>query len=579
MSMETSLASTDAASTATANKRSQIGTGKQRRVGFQPATPQPEMTTAKEAKETKTDQGTASVDDNCIVEDSQVTFTVDDRLYRIRGLEKNTSTLTLKVQLMASRDDLFHLDTLDLAKARSRASFVKATATELFVYADIVKRDIGQLLLKLEALQEQWIAEAKAPKVKRVELSESERSEALALLRDPNLLQRIIADMTASGIVGEATNKLAGYLAATSRKLKTPLAIVIQSSSSAGKTSLMDAILNMMPSEETIRYSGMTGQSLFYLDSDAMRNCSPRTIEANQGTLLRFDRWCEQRSVLTPADLKEEVISGYRRYLFHWISEATGQSLSANSQACALTIVRSFCQWLTRNEVIPGDPTLGLQIPRAPRRRLADVLTTSEAVALLCQPDITTPLGIRNRAILETFFSTAIRASELGNLEPADVVAERGLIQIRGGKGDKDRVVPISRSALDWIDKYASDVRPGALRGDGPHKLFLSTTGKSLTRESLALIVRQSLRSAEIEKRGACHLLRHTAATLMMENGADLRALQVYLGHSKLDTTQIYTHMTLGRLREIHAKTHPTGDQRVKNGDDASNDGAPPSVA
>ncbi len=128
------------------------------------------------------------------------------------------------------------------------------------------------MLLKLETLQQQRIDAAKAPQRKTVELNEAERSEALDLLRDPNLLDRIVADMDACGIVGEATNKLAGYLAATSRKLKTPLAIVIQSSSIAGKTSLMDAILNMMPAEETIRFTGMTGQSLFYLDSDEIKH-------------------------------------------------------------------------------------------------------------------------------------------------------------------------------------------------------------------------------------------------------------------------------------------------------------------
>jgi DNA-binding MarR family transcriptional regulator len=126
--------------------------------------------------------------------------------------------------------------------------------------------------LKLEALQEQQIADAKEPRRKVVELTEAERSEALALLGDPNLLQRIVADIEACGMVGEATNKLAGYLAATSRKLNEPLAIVIQSSSSAGKTSLMDAILDMMPDEDQLRFSGMTGQSLFYLDSGAIRH-------------------------------------------------------------------------------------------------------------------------------------------------------------------------------------------------------------------------------------------------------------------------------------------------------------------
>jgi PAS domain-containing protein len=225
-------------------------------------------TTAKQTKKAKTETD----DDSIVVEHNQIIFARDDRRYRVRGLEMNNALGSLKVNILVSRDDLVHLDAIDLVKARSRASFIKATAAELFVEADVIKRDIGQLLLKLESLQEQRIAEAKAPKVKRVELSEAETSEALALLRDPNLLDRIVADMTASGMVGESTNKLAGYLAATSRKLPSPLAIVIQSSSSAGKTSLMDSILDMMPPEETIRFSGMTGQSLFYLDSDQIKH-------------------------------------------------------------------------------------------------------------------------------------------------------------------------------------------------------------------------------------------------------------------------------------------------------------------
>ena len=228
-------------------------------------TPAPEPVTAK-------DPAPLKEDDSFLVEDNQITFMCEDRRYRIRGLEKNTNVCMLKVNIMASRKDLVHLDTLDLVKARSRASFIKATAAELFVDGDVVKRDIGGLLFKLEALREQQIAEAKAPQVKVVELTEVERSEAMTLLQDPSLLERIVADIGACGMVGEDTNKLVGYLAATSRKLKDPLAIVIQSSSSAGKTSLMDAILAMMPDEDQLCFSGMTGQSLFYLDSDQIRH-------------------------------------------------------------------------------------------------------------------------------------------------------------------------------------------------------------------------------------------------------------------------------------------------------------------
>ncbi len=213
-----------------------------------------------------------NVGSQLIIEDSEIIFIRDDRRYRIRGLEKNNSLMQLKINLMVSRDELVHLDTLDLVKARSRASFIKAAATELYVDADTIKKDIGTMLLQLESLNTERIAELKKPKSVEVSMTDDEHAAALELLRDENLLQRIVADMDACGIVGESTNKLAGYLAATSRKLDKPLAVVIQSSSSAGKTSLMDAVLSMMPDEDVQRFSGMTGQSLFYLESDQIRH-------------------------------------------------------------------------------------------------------------------------------------------------------------------------------------------------------------------------------------------------------------------------------------------------------------------
>ncbi len=301
-----------------------------------------------------------------------------------------------------------------------------------------------------------------------------------------------------------------------------------------------------------------------YLLDLKLRNYSARTIESNTNQLERFVRWCNEREINTPSDLTEDVIAGYRRYLYHHINERTGKPLHVNSQAHMLINLRSFCRWLAKHEIVRRDPSLKLEIPSAGKRRIADVLTIDEIMALLNIPDVTTDLGIRDRAILETFFSTAIRVSELLNLEPSDVVAERGLVHVRHGKGDKDRLVPIGTSTLDWINKYRLDVRSKLHLAHSDHKLFLTRTGTPLSREALARVVRQSIRTAGIDKRGACHLLRHTAATLMLENGADLRSLQTYLGHARLDTTQIYTHMTLGRLKEVHQKTHPTGDERLK---------------
>lgn len=210
--------------------------------------------------------------DELVIEGGQLVFIRDDRHYRIRGLEKNTSTCTLRVNLMASRDGLVHLDALDLVKARSRAAYIQAAATELYVDEDIIKQDIGRLLLKLEALQAERIEELKAPASAPITISKEDREAALQLLRDGSLLDRIVADLDACGIVGERSGKLVGYLAAISRKLDSPLALLIQSSSAAGKTSLMDGVLALVPEEDQLRLSNLSGQSLYYLHSGDIRH-------------------------------------------------------------------------------------------------------------------------------------------------------------------------------------------------------------------------------------------------------------------------------------------------------------------
>jgi len=204
----------------------------------------------------------------------EIVMRLGDRRWRIRGLAKNLSFDALKVNVHAARegDRGFHVDTLDLYSARQRAVFVKQAAEELQVEERVVKKDLGQVLLRLEALQEEQIRRALEPKAKEVALGDAEQAAALELLRDPNLLDRILGDFERCGLVGEATNKLVGYLAAVSRKLEEPLAVVIQSSSAAGKSSLMEAILAFMPEEERVQYSAMTGQSLFYMGETDLKH-------------------------------------------------------------------------------------------------------------------------------------------------------------------------------------------------------------------------------------------------------------------------------------------------------------------
>jgi DNA primase catalytic core len=194
-----------------------------------------------------------------------------DRRYRVRGLAKNLSFDSLRVNVLASRGEAFHVDTLELYTARQRALFIKQAAEEMQVKEDVVKRDLGRLLLKLEELQEQQIKRALEPKQKTVEVGEDDGRAALSLLKDPELLGRILSDYERCGIIGEETNKLVCYLGAVSRKLDEPLAIIIQSSSAAGKSALMNAALQMMPEEEQVKYSAMTGQSLFYMEETNLK--------------------------------------------------------------------------------------------------------------------------------------------------------------------------------------------------------------------------------------------------------------------------------------------------------------------
>jgi DNA primase len=206
------------------------------------------------------------------LEGEDVWLTLDDRRYRIRGLAQNTSPDLLKVNLLVRRGDQVHVDTLDLYAARPRASFVAQAAAELGLDAAILRKDLGTVLLRCEALQGAGLASAAAGTPAPVQMTAAEREAALALLKDPQLLDRILADFQRAGVVGEEANKLVGYLAALSRKLPEPLAVIVQSGSAAGKSALMDAVLAFVPPEERVQYSAVTGQALFYLGETDLRH-------------------------------------------------------------------------------------------------------------------------------------------------------------------------------------------------------------------------------------------------------------------------------------------------------------------
>lgn len=210
--------------------------------------------------------------DSRVIREHEVYLTCDSRSYRIRGLEKNLSYEQLKLNVLVREGDYFHVDTLDIYSAKHRQSFIKQASLELSISEDVIKRDLGKVLLKLEQLQDEQIRNALIKREQQTPMTDSEVKEAIHFLKSPTLLDDILADFDQCGVVGESTNKLVGYLAACSRKLERPLAVMVQSSSAAGKSSLMNAILSFMPEEERIQYSAMTGQSLFYMGEQDLKH-------------------------------------------------------------------------------------------------------------------------------------------------------------------------------------------------------------------------------------------------------------------------------------------------------------------
>ncbi|MFL9906668.1 CHC2 zinc finger domain-containing protein [Paraburkholderia sp. RL17-337-BIB-A] len=233
------------------------------------AEPPPSLAAKESVLSASVEPATPAFDIPCEVSAAEIVFTLDPVRYRVRGFDARAKATAgvLKVNVLASVGERFHVDTFDLYHAKARANYIARAAAELRLTDDVVKADLGRVLLKLEMLQ----AAADAPAA-GAQMTADEEREALELLRTPALLERIVLDFAACGVVGEETNKLVGYLAAVSRKLDTPLAVVIQSSSAAGKSSLMDAVLAFVPEEERIKYSAMTGQSLFYMGETNLKH-------------------------------------------------------------------------------------------------------------------------------------------------------------------------------------------------------------------------------------------------------------------------------------------------------------------
>jgi integrase/recombinase XerD len=287
-----------------------------------------------------------------------------------------------------------------------------------------------------------------------------------------------------------------------------------------------------------------------------VRNYATSSVRTYAHCLSLFTNYCTERGVDDPERVTPELVEAYQRHLYQ-ARKRNGEPLSVRTQSQRVMAVKLLFSWLVKSGALERNPAIEIEFPRQERRLPPAPLSIDEVETVLSVPDVSTPFGLRDRAILEVFYSTAIRRNELLALKCADIDQARGTLFIRRGKGAKDRYVPLGDRALHWMTRYVDEVRPTLVQDPDHEKLFIAYTGRPLSSDWVTEAVRGYIEASGVPKRGSCHLLRHTAATLMLEGGADVRFVAEMLGHTRLETTQIYTRVSIHQLRRVHAATHP----------------------
>ncbi len=293
-----------------------------------------------------------------------------------------------------------------------------------------------------------------------------------------------------------------------------------------------------------------------YLDISQIQGTSANTVKRRDSALRRFIEWCDDRGVDDPKTVTKPMLERYQRYLYHY-RKTDGEPLSVGSQHVLLTPIKGWFKWLTQENYLLYNPASELIIPKKPKSLPRSVLTIEQVLQVLNQPNTNTPDGLRDRAILEVFYATGIRRSELATLSDYDIDTPRQALLVREGKYNKDRYLPLGERALYWVNRYRFEVRESLLCDYREERLFLTDYGEPFKGSYLGHLVKGYIERADINVTGSCHLFRHAMATHMLENGADIRFIQAMLGHADLSTTEIYTRVSIEKLQQIHAATHP----------------------
>ncbi|MGJ9382440.1 site-specific tyrosine recombinase XerD [Salipaludibacillus sp. CF4.18] len=284
----------------------------------------------------------------------------------------------------------------------------------------------------------------------------------------------------------------------------------------------------------------------FLIVEKGLATNSTKAYEKDLSTYLSFIE--NQAGIQSVEAIQKSTILQFLKHL-----KELGRASSSSTRM--LSTIRSFHQFMQRESIISHDPTLHIESPR-PDKNLPKVLSTSEVEMLLEAPDERTPLGMRNKAMLELLYATGIRVTELCTMKLADIHLHMGFIRCIG-KGNKERIIPLGQVASESLEKYLQTSRPKLSKKQDHDFLFVNHHGRSMSRQGFWKVLKQISKDARIEKELTPHTLRHSFATHLLENGADLRAVQEMLGHADISTTQIYTHVTKVRMKEVYSQYHP----------------------
>jgi integrase/recombinase XerD len=292
-----------------------------------------------------------------------------------------------------------------------------------------------------------------------------------------------------------------------------------------------------------------------YLDWMRVHNRTPAAVAGRWEEMKTFLRWAEERGLTQPPQITRTILESYQRHLWRF-RRPNDKPLGISTQRSKLIAVKGYFGWLCKQRVLEANPAADLELPRPEKRLPIEALSIAEVETILAMPDVSDPLGVRDRAVLELLYSTGIRRAELARLEVSDLNRAKRVLRVYG-KGRKERVVPVGARAMQWAEKYLDDVRPLLVVGADERALFVSGYGTRFNVEVLGRKVADYIEKANVGRRAGPHLLRHTCATHMLEGGADIRYIQQLLGHEKLETTAIYTEVSILQLQAVHSRCHP----------------------